>query len=107
MNMNVEDNPLMYAVIFRAEILELDVEYVDMARRMRDLAIAEYGCVEFVACTEGNTEIAISYWESEEQIQQWKQNAEHLVAQEKGRSKWYRSYTVQVVEVVRAYSSAR
>ncbi len=54
----------MYAVIFRAEILELDAEYAAMARRMRDLAIDEYGCVEFVACTEGNTEIAISYWES-------------------------------------------
>ena len=97
----------MYAVIFRAEILELDAEYIAMASRMRNLAIAEYGCLEFVACTEGNAEIAISYWESEEQIGQWKQNAEHLVAQEKGRSKWYRSYSVQVVEVVRAYSSTR
>lgn len=95
----------MYAVIFRAEILQLDVEYAAMAKRMRELAINEYGCVEFVACTEGNCEIAISYWEREEQIQQWKQNAEHLVAQEKGRSKWYSSYTVEVVEVVRAYRS--
>jgi heme-degrading monooxygenase HmoA len=95
----------MYAVIFRAEILELDAEYAAMARRMRDLAINQYGCLEFVACTEGNTEIAVSYWESEEQIRQWKQNAEHRVAQEKGRSKWYKSYTVQVVEVVRAYHS--
>ena len=95
----------MYAVIFRAEILELDAEYAAMARRMRDLAIEEYGCVEFVACTEGSTEIAISYWESEEQIGQWKQNAEHLVAQERGRSEWYRSYSIQVVEVVRAYRS--
>jgi heme-degrading monooxygenase HmoA len=95
----------MYAVIFRAEILEQDAEYAVMASRMRDLAIDEYGCVEFVACTEGNSEIAISYWESEQQIQQWKQNAEHLAAQEKGRSKWYKSYTVQVVKVVRAYRS--
>jgi len=94
----------MYAVIFRAEILELDAEYAAMARRMRDLAIDQYGCMEFVACTADNTEIAISYWENEEQIQQWKQNAEHMVAQEKGRTKWYGSYTVQVVEVVRAYS---
>jgi len=97
----------MYAVIFRAVILELDAEYAAMARRMRDLAIDQYGCVEFVACTEGNTEIAISYWESEEQIQRWKQNAEHLVAQDNGRSKWYGSYSVQVVEVVRAYNSSR
>jgi heme-degrading monooxygenase HmoA len=97
----------MYAVIFRAEILELDAEYAAMATRMRDLAINQYGCLEFVACNEGKSEVAISYWESEEQIQRWKQNAEHLVAQEKGRSKWYRSYSVQVVEVVRAYNSPR
>lgn len=97
----------MYAVIFRAEILELDAEYAATAKRMRDLAINEYGCVEFVTCTEGNSEVAISYWERPEQIQQWKQNAEHLVAQEKGRSKWYRAYTVEVVEVVRAYRSTR
>ena len=95
----------MYAVIFRAEILELDAEYAAMAKRMRDLAIDEYGCVEFIACTEGNNEIAISYWENEAQIQQWKKNSEHLLAQEKGRSKWYKSYTVQVLEVVRAYRS--
>ena len=93
----------MYAVIFRAEILELDADYAATAQRMRQLAIDEYGCVEFVACTEGNTEIAISYWESEEQVHRWKRNAEHLTAQALGRSKWYKSYTVQVAEVVRAY----
>jgi heme-degrading monooxygenase HmoA len=95
----------MYAVIFRAEILQLDAEYSAMAKRMRDLAISEYGCVEFNACTEGDREIAISYWDTIEQIEQWKQNAEHLVAQQKGRSRWYRSYAVEVVEVVRAYRS--
>lgn len=95
----------MYAVIFRAEILQLDAEYAAMATRMRELAIKEYGCVEFISFIEGSSEVAMSYWESEEHIQQWKQNSEHLVAQEKGRSKWYKSYTVEVLEVVRAYRS--
>lgn len=94
-----------YAVIFRAEIRALDQEYMAMAARMRELALAEYGCLEFFAVTEGQQEVAISYWDSEEQIRRWKQNAEHLVAQEKGRNTWYRSYTVEVVEVVRAYQS--
>ena len=96
----------MYAVIFRAEITELDAGYAAMAERMRDLAINQYGCKEFIATTEGNTEIAISYWDSEAQIKLWKQNAEHLSAQKTGRLKWYKSYTVQVVEVVREYSSS-
>jgi heme-degrading monooxygenase HmoA len=95
----------MYAVIFRAEIAELDAEYLAMAERMRNLAIDQYGCKEFIANTEGNTEIAISYWENESQIKEWKNNSEHLSAQSKGRSKWYKSYTVQFVEVIREYSS--
>ncbi len=77
-----------------------------MAERMRDLALNQYGCLEFVASMEVNAEIAISYWESEAQINAWKQNAEHLSAQRKGREKWYRSYKVQVVEVIREYSSS-
>ena len=95
----------MYAVIFRAEIARLDEEYSQMAARMRELAIQEYGCLEFTSVTEGNSEIAVSYWSSKEQISAWKQNAEHLVAQQKGRSQWYASYRVQVVEVVREYSA--
>lgn len=96
----------MYAVIFRAEISELDSEYSEMAERMRDLAIKHYGCREFTSSMEGNTEIAISYWDSESQIREWKKNSEHVAAQGKGKSKWYKSYTVEVVEIVRKYVSS-
>jgi len=94
----------MYAVIFRAEINELDSRYSDMASRMRDLAINQYGCMEFTSVTEGIQEIAISYWQDQEQIKKWKQDSEHLVAQELGQSVWYKSYKVQVVEILREYS---
>ena len=93
----------MYAVVFRAEIDERDESYSDMAVRMRDLALDKYGCSEFVSVTEGCQEISISYWKTQEQILAWKQDAEHLVAQESGRSKWYKSYKVQVVEIMREY----
>ena len=94
----------MYAVIFKAEINQLDKSYSETALRMRELAINKYGCTEFVAVTEGNYEIAISYWENQEQIKKWKQDAEHLVAQEQGRSTWYKNYKVEVVEVIREYA---
>lgn len=95
----------MYAVIFRAEINEFDQSYFDIAARMQELALSKYACLEFTALTEGNQEIAISYWESEKQILAWKQDPEHKKAQELGRSKWYKSYQVQIVKVERAYSS--
>ncbi|MBV1870491.1 MAG: antibiotic biosynthesis monooxygenase [Gammaproteobacteria bacterium] len=91
----------MYAVIFRATINELDPQYSEMTKRMRELAINEYGCTEFTACTEGNNEIAISYWPSKTHIKAWHENEEHKKAQALGKSKWYKSYQVQVTEVLR------
>jgi heme-degrading monooxygenase HmoA len=91
----------MYAVIFKATIKEFDGQYLEMAGRMRDLAINEYGCTEFSACTEGDKEIAISYWPSMEHIKAWRQNPEHKKAQALGKSKWYSSYQVQVTEILR------
>lgn len=95
----------MYAVIFRAQIKKLDESYSDMANRMRELAINEYGCIEFTSSTEGNSELAISYWPNRESIQAWKNNPDHKRAQSLGKSRWYRSYQVQVVEVLHQYGS--
>ena len=95
----------MFAVIFRAKTTGLDEEYDQVAERMRKLALGEYGCLEFIAVTQDSEEIAISYWENEDQILKWKRNSEHILAQELGRSKWYESYKVQVVEVIREYGS--
>ncbi|MGB5326237.1 MAG: antibiotic biosynthesis monooxygenase [Pseudomonadales bacterium] len=95
----------MYAVIFKAEVNEIDEAYSAMASRMRELAINEYGCTEFTSCMEGNNEIAISYWPSKEAIKAWKNNSEHQQAQALGKSKWYKSYQVQVVEVLKQYSN--
>jgi heme-degrading monooxygenase HmoA len=94
----------MYAVIFRAELNELDDNYSATAARMRERAMSTYGCTEFVSVMEGSQEIAISYWRTLDEIHRWKQDAEHVAAQKLGRSRWYKSYHVQVVEIVRESS---
>lgn len=91
----------MYAVIFRARIKEFDEDYGVLAARLRKRAQEEYGCLEFVSLAEGREEVAISYWESEEQIRAWKRDPEHIRAQQLGREKWYESYSVQVTKLVR------
>jgi heme-degrading monooxygenase HmoA len=48
--------------------------------------------------------ITVSYWESLESIRAWKANTEHLIAQEKGKGIWYRSYTTRICKVERDYS---
>jgi heme-degrading monooxygenase HmoA len=91
----------MYAVIFKATVAELDDEYLRTAQRLKTLAFDKYGCQDFVSVTEGNEEIAISYWEAEQQIRDWKNDPEHRLAQRMGRDKWYRSFSVETCEVIR------
>ena len=91
----------MFAVIFSADISKLDDEYINLAEKMRTRAFEKYHCIDFISVTEGAKEISISYWHNEHDIQQWKNDAEHLVAQTLGRSKWYQSYRIQITEVKR------
>lgn len=93
----------MYVVIFRAKTRVLDGEYSKVAARMRDLALNQFGCIEFQAVTEGNNEIAVSYWSDEESIRAWKSHSEHVLAQQLGRERWYESYVVQVAQITREY----
>lgn len=97
----------MHVVIFRARVRSLDAEYAKVAARMRELALSQFGCLEFQAVTEGQDEVALSYWPSEESIRAWKAHPEHLLAQRAGRERWYESYSVQVAQVSREYRVAR
>jgi heme-degrading monooxygenase HmoA len=93
----------MYVVIFRAKVRHADDEYAMVAARMRELALNQFGCIEFHAVTEGKDEIALSYWPDEESIRAWKSHSEHVLAQQLGRDRWYESYIVQVAHITREY----
>ncbi|WP_246813469.1 antibiotic biosynthesis monooxygenase family protein [Neptunomonas phycophila] len=93
----------MVAVIFRAKIQFLDEDYQIMAAKMRQLAFDRYGCLDFYAVTEGDQEVAVSYWPSHEHVKAWHADSEHKQAQRLGRNRWYKEYSVEVTEVVRQY----
>jgi heme-degrading monooxygenase HmoA len=97
----------MYVVIFRATARAFDAEYSTVAARMRELALTKFKCIEFVSASEGDQEIALSYWRDEGDIKAWKQHSQHVLAQELGRARWYDSYSVQVAEITREYSTAK
>ena len=83
-----------------------DEEYFTTARRLRELAMQKYGCVDFVSTTEGNKEIAISYWPDITHIKNWKNDPEHLSAQKKGRDTWYKTYRVDICKIERSYENS-
>ena len=93
----------MWVVIFRAQAQALDAEYSQTAAQLRELALTQFGCLDFCAVTEGAQEIALSYWPDEASIRAWKQHADHLMAQQLGRERWYASYSVEIAEIRRAY----
>ena len=95
----------MYVVIFRAKAKALDAAYSAMASQMRQIALTQFGCLDFSAATEDGLEIAVSYWPDEASIRAWKQHTDHLMAQQLGRERWYASYSVEVAKVTRRYTS--
>lgn len=94
--------PPYFAVIFTSVKTENDNGYEAMASRMVELGTGMPG---FLGIESARNEmgITVSYWDSLENIRHWKQQAEHIVAQQKGRSDWYKSYKTRICKVERDY----
>ena len=94
--------PPYYAVIFTS-IRNQGVEgYAQAAERMLQLASEQPGFLGFETARQ-DIGISVSYWASEEAIKAWKANAEHLVAQQRGKDDWYQWYRIRVCRVEREY----
>jgi len=93
----------MFVVILKATVGDLGKDYTESLEQLKKLAIEEYGCLEFTAMMDGNKRMALSYWETEEQISNWKQNSVHLKTQHQAQKRWYKSYSVEVAEITREY----
>ncbi len=91
-----------YAVIFTSLRTEGDNGYGDMADRMVALAAQQPGFLGVESAREG-LGITVSYWQDLASIKAWKMNAEHLVAQQTGRSDWYTHYKTRIAKVERDY----
>jgi heme-degrading monooxygenase HmoA len=95
-----------YAVIFTSIRTEGDHAYDTMADRMAELAALQPGYLG-VESARNDVGITVSYWRDLESIKAWKAQAEHLVAQQTGRSDWYTRYTTRIAKVERDYTFSR
>ena len=91
-----------YAVIFTSIGTEVKEGYSSTADRMLELAKEQEGYLGIESAKE-EIGITVSYWSSLEAIRNWKMNAEHLMAQEKGRKEWYQNYKTRICLVERDY----
>lgn len=91
-----------YAVIFTSTQNETIEGYSEMANKMEELAKQQPGFIGLDSAR-NDVGITVSYWESLDAIKNWKQQSEHLIAQQKGRQEWYSWYHVRICKVEREY----
>ena len=91
-----------YAVIFTNTRTDEDKGYSEMAQQMEALAREQSGFLDFESAR-GEIGISVSYWETLQDIANWKANTDHLFAQQKGISDWYKWYKVRICLVEREY----
>lgn len=97
--------PPYFAVIFTSQRTPGDHGYEAMAEKIFTLALAQPGCLGAeTARGESGLDITVAYYVDEASIHAWKQNSEHLVAQQFGKERWYSHYEVRVAKVERTYS---
>lgn len=97
----------MYAVIFEVEVKpERKEEYLQIASELRNELNKIDGFISverFQSLVNESRLASLSFWESEEAISKWRNNLNHKVAQQKGRSELFSDYRLRVAHVVRDY----
>lgn len=95
--------PPYFAVIFTSVRRADDgADYAATAERMLELAREQPGFLG-VESARNEMGITVSYWQSLESIRAWKQHAEHLDAQRRGRTDYYAAYRTRICRVEQEY----
>ena len=96
--------PPYVAVVFSSVRTGPDAGYAATSARMEELAARQPGYLGIESARDADGfGITVSYWADEDAATAWKQVAEHLVVQRRGREVWYADYRVRVAVVQRAY----
>jgi heme-degrading monooxygenase HmoA len=99
----------MMVIVFRSRLRgDAGADYVETADAMLARARTMPGFLEFKHFHADDGErLSLIYWESPETLRAWAEDAEHVVAQRRGRERWYSAYSIDVAEVVRSSRFAR
>jgi heme-degrading monooxygenase HmoA len=93
-----------YAVVFTSQLTADSDGYGEMADRMAELAQHQPGYLGIESTRDASGfGITVSYWESEAAIVAWRANAEHRIARETGRARWYQHFELRIAKVERSY----
>jgi len=91
-----------YAVIFSSIKAVDDSEYIKTNNELEEIAKTMKGFLG-VESARDELGVSVSYWETLDNIMEWKNNAKHQLAKQKGREKWYSWYKIRICKVEREY----
>jgi heme-degrading monooxygenase HmoA len=101
-NISQTPEPPYYAVIFTS-IKSADQEnYTEMSAQMEKMVKDQPGYLGHESASSG-IGITVSYWQNLDAIQAWKNQSEHKIAQELGKSTWYSQYKIRICKVEKDY----
>ncbi|MBT6160277.1 antibiotic biosynthesis monooxygenase [Flavobacteriaceae bacterium] len=91
-----------FAVVFETELNSLaDEDYLIYAKAMEDRVATAKGFLGMESHRFKNGKgVTISYWESKTAIAAWGKDPHHQKAQNYGKTKAYKSYTLKMFEIL-------
>ena len=90
-----------FVVIFKSCKSNMLEGYENMAVKVLKLAKQQKGFLGFETYqNKKNENISISWWETIEDMESWKENPLHAEAQKLGREKWYEYFKIQICKVI-------
>lgn len=93
------------AIIFTSLRTNGDHGYAAKTEKMEALAVEQPGYLG-IESTGAALGITVCYWVDGSAAAAWKQVAEHLIAQRRGREAWYAEHQVRIATVFRSYGPA-
>ncbi len=99
----------MIAVLFEATASpEKKDRYFQLAAQLKPLLSDIDGFVSierFQSTTNPDKFISLSWWEHEDAIKHWKQNVQHKLAQNEGKTSIFSSYKINILTSIREYNA--
>lgn len=99
----------MIFVIFEVTIKEDCMDgYIAMASKLKDSLARAKGFIRSERFSSLVTErklLSLSVWENEDAVDEWRNQKEHRMSQQKGRDSIFESYTLTVASPLRSYTN--
>jgi heme-degrading monooxygenase HmoA/ketosteroid isomerase-like protein len=95
---------MRHVIVFRSRLREgIEAEYGNHAGKIYELAVAQPGFLSAKDFTAGDGErLALIEWASAPELHAWREHLEHRAAQDRGRSHYYATYSLQICSEIRA-----